>query len=169
MTIEARFTKETKTFGKRVAELRKATGKKQENIAIPVGLTQSQWSLIERGKANFTLYNLVKIAFALEANLSVLFDYNSNVKYRKIPQKKSIDERFKYEKNNFSQRVLTIIHMRNISQDDFALDIEMDPGDLSHFLNGEHNIEFFNIVKIAEGLKVSVLELFSYKKLPPKS
>lgn len=163
MSVEARFITEAEAFGKRITKLRKATGKNQELIAKPVGLTQSQWSLIEKGKANFTFYNLVKIAYALEVNTSVLFDYNGEIKYRKQAQVRNTDERFEIERNKFGSRILDLIQFRKTNQDDFAVKAEIDAGDLSHFINGEHNIELFNIVKIAEGLKVRLLDLFQYK------
>lgn len=39
----------------------------------------------------------------------------------------------------------------------------MNAGDLNRFINGSHNIEFFNIVKIVNGLSISLLDLFYYK------
>jgi transcriptional regulator with XRE-family HTH domain len=163
MSVEARFVKEAEAFGKRITSMRKATSKNQEQVARSVGLTQSQWSLIERGKANFTFYSLVKIAYALEVNSSVLFDYNGEIKYRKQVQVKSIDDRFEIERYKFGSRILDLIQFRKTNQDDFAVKSEMDAGDLSHFINGEHNIELFNMVKIAEGLKVKLLDLYLYK------
>ena len=103
----------------------------------------------------------------MEVNTAVLFDYIGEAKYRKQAQIKSIDERFEIERNKLGSRILDLIQFRNTNQDDFAVKAEMDAGDLSHFINGEHNIELFNIVKIAEGLNVRLLDLFLYKGLMP--
>lgn len=61
----------------------------------------------------------------------------------------------------FGNRVRKLRHELQISQEKFALQIEMDRTYLASVEAGRRNISLRNIEKIANGLHVSLAELFS--------
>lgn len=169
MKIEERFTKEARKFGIRVKELRKEVDLNQAELGRSIGLTQPQISNIEKGTSNFEFVTLVKLANGFNVSLAVLFDYDNTQHFRKLTKQQDIKLRLKSEKQKLGNRLLELIEYRATKQDDLAVISDIDAGDLSRFINGEHNIELFNIVKIAEGLKIELIELFYYKGGLPKS
>jgi transcriptional regulator with XRE-family HTH domain len=60
-------------FGRRVRELRRASGLTQERLAHRSGLHPTYIAGIELGKRNPTLVTIEKIADALEIHISELF------------------------------------------------------------------------------------------------
>jgi transcriptional regulator with XRE-family HTH domain len=62
-----------KQFGKRVRELRKARGYLQEASAHECDIHRTYMGDVERGERNIALDNIVKIANALNIELSELF------------------------------------------------------------------------------------------------
>ena len=60
-------------LGERIRALRKAAGFSQESFADRVGIHRTYGGELERGEANVTLENLVKVASALGITLSDLF------------------------------------------------------------------------------------------------
>ncbi|WP_339859597.1 helix-turn-helix transcriptional regulator [Thalassospira alkalitolerans] len=62
-----------KQFGKRVRELRKARGYSQEAFAHECDIHRTYMGDVERGERNIALDNIVKIANALDIELSELF------------------------------------------------------------------------------------------------
>lgn len=64
-----------KSFGKRVAELRKKAGYSQEQFAFKCGVDRTYVGVIERGEKSPTLNTIEKIAKALGISKSLLFDY----------------------------------------------------------------------------------------------
>jgi len=68
----ARNTDITLRFGRRVRELRQATGSSQEAFATTCGLDRTYVSGVERGKRNISLRNIDVIAKALRISLSEL-------------------------------------------------------------------------------------------------
>jgi transcriptional regulator with XRE-family HTH domain len=60
-------------LGERIRELRKAAGYSQESFADHVGIHRTYGGELERGEANVTLENLVKVALGLGITLSELF------------------------------------------------------------------------------------------------
>lgn len=60
-------------LGERIRELRKAAGYSQESFADHVGIHRTYGGELERGEANVTLENLVKVAAGLKISLSDLF------------------------------------------------------------------------------------------------
>ena len=163
MTIEARFSQEAQLFGKRIRQLRKGANLNQVDLGEVVGLTQSQISLVEKGSLNFEFFTLIKLANGLSVPVASLFDYVNAINFRRLNKKQELTLRLKTEKEKFGKRILDLIESRSTKQDDLAVISNIDAGDLSRFINGEHNIELYNIVKIAEGLKVELVELFFYK------
>jgi transcriptional regulator with XRE-family HTH domain len=61
------------TFGKRLRELREATGMSQEALAHEAGLDRTYVSSVERGKRNISLENIERLAKALGVKLKDLF------------------------------------------------------------------------------------------------
>ena len=60
----------------------------------------------------------------------------------------------------FGQRVLELRQKTGLSQEKFALKIEMDRTYFSSVESGKRNISLLNIKKIADGLEISVDKLF---------
>jgi transcriptional regulator with XRE-family HTH domain len=60
-------------LGERIRDLRKSAGYSQESFADHVGIHRTYGGELERGEANVTLENLVKIAKGLTISLSELF------------------------------------------------------------------------------------------------
>ena len=64
-----------KCFGARIKEIRESKGINQEQLAEMVNMESRHISRIETGKSFTTMENIVKIAKALNVNISVLFDF----------------------------------------------------------------------------------------------
>lgn len=62
-------------FGKRLVDLRKATGLSQEAFAFKCGIDRTYIGIIERGEKSPTLNTLNKIANGLNITLSNLMDF----------------------------------------------------------------------------------------------
>lgn len=62
--------------------------------------------------------------------------------------------------NNFGRRVKELRNMQNISQEKFALSINMDRTYFASVESGKRNISIINIEKIAKGLGITLEELF---------
>ena len=60
----------------------------------------------------------------------------------------------------FGKRIKQIRLSKAISQEKFALSIEMDRTYYASVENGKRNISIVNIEKIAKGLEISLEELF---------
>lgn len=60
----------------------------------------------------------------------------------------------------FGERIKQIRLSKGISQEKFALSIEMDRTYYASVENGKRNISIVNIEKIAKGLEISLDELF---------
>lgn len=63
-----------KSFGARIRQLRTIGGLSQEKLAERAGLHRTYIGEVERGEKNISLDNIVKIAGALNAELSHLFE-----------------------------------------------------------------------------------------------
>lgn len=61
----------------------------------------------------------------------------------------------------FGQRVKQLRLQLGLSQEKFALKIEMDRTYYSAIESGKHNVSLLNIQKIANGLSISISELFA--------
>lgn len=62
-----------KNFGNNIRKLRKIKGLSQENLAFKTGLDRTYIGGIERGERNPSLKNIIKIAKALNVEISDLF------------------------------------------------------------------------------------------------
>lgn len=60
-------------FGKRVRELRMATGLSQEKFAFKIGMDRTYYASVESGKRNISLRNIEKIANGFGISISELF------------------------------------------------------------------------------------------------
>ena len=63
-------------------------------------------------------------------------------------------------KEKFGQRIKELRQARNLSQEKFALQINMDRNYLASIESGKRNISLENINKIANGLEISLENLF---------
>ena len=66
---------ENKQFGARIKEIREKRGLNQEQLAEILNMESRHISRIETGKSFTTLKNIVKIANALNVNISSLFSF----------------------------------------------------------------------------------------------
>lgn len=71
-----------------------------------------------------------------------------------------MEERYQAEIKKFGKRVRQLRKDNNLTQIDLELLCGINNGDISRIENGQTNIEFFSIVKLAEALKVELYELF---------
>ncbi|MDE6904838.1 MAG: helix-turn-helix transcriptional regulator [Lachnospiraceae bacterium] len=62
--------------------------------------------------------------------------------------------------NNFASRIREIRMSRGLSQEKFALKIDMDRTYYASVESGKRNISLKNIKKIADGFEMSLEELF---------
>lgn len=60
----------------------------------------------------------------------------------------------------FGQRIKELRNLKGISQEKFALSIEMDRTYYASVESGNRNISIINIQKIANGLDITLEELF---------
>ena len=63
-------------FGKKVRNLRKTKKLSQEQLADLANVHRTYIGMIERAEKNITLFNITKIANALEISIKELFDYD---------------------------------------------------------------------------------------------
>ena len=63
-------------------------------------------------------------------------------------------------KNKFGSTVKALRNQQGISQEKFALKIDMDRTYYASVESGKRNISILNIEKIAKGLNISLEELF---------
>lgn len=62
----------------------------------------------------------------------------------------------------FGERVRSLRKAKGFSQEDFALEIELDRTYMGGIERGERNVALLNILKIAKGLEITARELFSF-------
>ena len=63
-------------------------------------------------------------------------------------------------KKSFGKKIQSIRKNRNLSQEKFALSIGMDRSYYSSIESGHRNVSLCNIKKIADGLNITLEELF---------
>lgn len=61
-------------FGKRVRELRMATGLSQEKFALKIEMDRTYYASVESGKRNISLKNIEKIANGFNISIAQLFN-----------------------------------------------------------------------------------------------
>lgn len=62
-----------KQFGRKIQQLRREKGWSQEKLAELTGLHRTYIGSVERGERNISLWNIAKLAHALEVEISELF------------------------------------------------------------------------------------------------
>jgi transcriptional regulator with XRE-family HTH domain len=70
---EDRYTKEIEAFGEKIKSIRQRKGLTQLDIALEMGIERSEISKMEHGKLNIEFRTLVKLAVALQSELSEFF------------------------------------------------------------------------------------------------
>lgn len=60
-------------FGRKVQELRKASGLSQEKFALLIDMDRTYFASVESGKRNISIENIYKIASGLNISLEELF------------------------------------------------------------------------------------------------
>ena len=63
-------------------------------------------------------------------------------------------------KEEFGNRIKELRQAQNLSQEKFALQIDMDRTYLASIESGKRNVSLENIKKLAEGFEISLAELF---------
>ena len=71
-----------------------------------------------------------------------------------------MEKRIKYELFKFGKRLRQLRKNKNLTQVDLELLCSINNGDISRIENGQKNIEFITIVKLAAALEVELFELF---------
>ena len=64
-----------KLIGKRIKELRRASGLSQERLAERIGMDAKYLGFIEQGRGNPTLQVFIKLAETLKIDVDLLFNY----------------------------------------------------------------------------------------------
>lgn len=62
-----------KRLGKKIQELRKASGYSQEKFALSIDMDRTYFASVESGARNISIVNIEKIANGLDVSLSDLF------------------------------------------------------------------------------------------------
>ena len=63
-------------------------------------------------------------------------------------------------KQEFGNRIKELRHAQKLSQEKFALQIDMDRTYLASIESGKRNVSLENIKKLADGFEISLGELF---------
>lgn len=71
--MEKRYKIEIKAFGKRLKAIRQNKGLTQLDLELESGISRTEISRIENGLKNIEFYTLVKLAVALDVQISILF------------------------------------------------------------------------------------------------
>lgn len=71
-----------------------------------------------------------------------------------------MEDRYKYELQKLGKKIRQIRDSKGLLQLDIELESGINRTEISRIENGQKNIEFFTLVKIAEALKVDLYQLF---------
>ena len=71
-----------------------------------------------------------------------------------------MEKRYKIEIGNFGKRLRSLRKTKGLSQLDLELSAGINRTEISRIENGQKNIEFLTIVKLAIALEVDLLDLF---------
>lgn len=166
MSIDNQYKIEVKLLSERIRDLRKERVLTQKQLKELSGITQSQISLLENTKevSNPEFDTLIKLAIGLKVQLTDLFNYgNKSVTPIYKSTYRSIEKRSSDEKILFGQRVEDLHKHRKLKQDEFSILARIDAADLSRYIHGDGNIEFYSIIKIAVALEIPTIMLFDYE------
>jgi transcriptional regulator with XRE-family HTH domain len=165
MSTETQYKSEIALFCEHIKSLRKARDLTQNQLKVFSGITQSQISLLEKpgSNPNPEFDTLVKLSTGLKSELKFLFSYKSKSLIPVLKRKfKTVESRAIFEKTKFGSRIESLCDHRGLLQEELAILSKIDAADLSRYINGEGNIEFFSILKIAIALEVKLFTLFDY-------
>lgn len=70
------------------------------------------------------------------------------------------NEVYKTELIKLGKRIRALRKSKNRTQVEFELDSKINHGDISRIENGQKNLEFYTIVKLATALQVKISDLF---------
>jgi HTH-type transcriptional regulator, competence development regulator len=73
MEADKRYTLEIEKFGARIRELRERKQLSQLDLEVRSGINRTEISRIENGTKNIEFFTIIKLAVALEVELSQLF------------------------------------------------------------------------------------------------
>ena len=112
----------------------------------------------------FIFDRMVSYRFCYDNKMIVKTDKNESYIYntsmnsiRRLPDSSNMDKgTFSKE---FGRRVEYVLWQRRMSQNDLAEALDMDPAQLSRYLNGKTTVPFYVVDKIARVLDCSVDEL----------
>lgn len=170
MSIESLYKTEITLFREHVKSLRKAKGLTQNQLRDVSGITQSQISVLEKTgvSPNPSFDTLVRLSHGFKIEMKFLFLYKTKEPIPAIKKTfKTTNERSEIERGKFGIRIEKICLHRNLIQEELAVLAKIDPSDLSRYISGEVNIEFFSILKIATALEIKIFDLFDYNGLMP--
>ena len=74
------------------------------------------------------------------------------------------EERYTYELIELGKKIRLLRERLHITQVDMELKSGVNNADISRIENGQKNVEFHTIVKLAEALGVDLIELFKRDK-----
>ena len=164
------FSNQIDLFGKSIKKLRSVLKLKQRDLRNRSKLTQSQISIIENGKGNFTLETILKVSSAFAIETCYFFNCKDNTERQFKKINTSFELRFEQERKKLGIRILQLCKHREQKQDELAILANIDAGDINNYIKGEENIEFYTLIKIATALEVDMFCLFDYDgKLPDNS
>ena len=70
------------------------------------------------------------------------------------------EDRYTYELSELGKKIRSLRERMNITQIDMELRSGVNNADISRIENGQKNIEFHSIVKLAEALEAELYQLF---------
>jgi transcriptional regulator with XRE-family HTH domain len=73
----------------------------------------------------------------------------------------TVDKRYTVEIEKLGKRLREIREQKNLTQLDLELQSGLNRTEISRIENGQKNIEFYTIVKLAEALGIELNELFN--------
>ncbi|RYY56059.1 MAG: XRE family transcriptional regulator [Chitinophagaceae bacterium] len=74
------------------------------------------------------------------------------------------EDKYKLELSELGKRIRSIRKRKDLTQLDLELTSGINNGDISRIENGQKNLEFITIVKLADALGVELYELFKKVK-----
>jgi len=73
------------------------------------------------------------------------------------------NDRYTYELLELGKRLRSIRLRRKLTQVDLEIKTGINNGDISRIENGQKNLEFYTLVKLADALEVELVDLFKKK------
>jgi len=74
------------------------------------------------------------------------------------------NDRYTYELLELGKRLRSIRLRRKLTQVDLEIKTGINNGDISRIENGQKNLEFYTLVKLADALEVELTDLFKKNK-----